>query len=135
MNTKEYLENIVDKYGLQVKNRQRELVYQRFAFCYFANSLGYKLGTIAKFINRDRSTIDNALKQAQNLLDVNDSLYAECTYLLQLELEQCPKPIRTKKTENPFVTIINKIQELPYSTESEALKQFVNENINPKKIK
>ena len=135
METKEYLENIVEKYGLQVKNRQRELVYQRFAFCYFARSLGYTLATISKLINRDHSTVDNALNQAQNLLDVNDSLYAECTYLLQLELEQCPKPIRTNKKENPFVTIINKIQELPYSPESEALKEFVNENINPKKIK
>ena len=135
MNTKEYLEQIVEKYGLQVKNRQRELVYQRFAFCYFARSLGYTLATIAKLINRDHSTVDNALNQAQNLLDVNDSLYAECTYLLQLELEQCPKPIQKNKKENPFLTLINRLFEAKDMNDIQALKEFVNENINPKKIK
>jgi hypothetical protein len=135
MNTKEYLENIVDKYGLHFKDRQRELVYQRFAFCYYARSLGYPLSTIGKFINRGHATVIHALEQAQNLLDVNDPLYAESTYYLQLDLELCPKPMRTRKKENIFVTILKRINELPYSPESESLKAFVNENINPEKIK
>ena len=135
MNTKEYLRKIVDKYGLHLKDRQRELVYQRFAFCYYARSLGYPLATIGKFINRDHGTVMHALKQAQNFLDINDSFYAECTYYLQLELELCPRPQKKIKRQNPFVTILKRINELPYSPESEALKAYVNENINPEKIK
>lgn len=135
METKQYLEQIVDKYGLHFKDRQRELVYQRFAFCYYARSLGYPLETIGKFINRDHATVMHAVKQAQNFLDVNDTLYAESTYYLQLELELCPRPQKKIKRENPFVAMIKKIHALPYSPEAEALKAYVNENIKPEKIK
>lgn len=134
MNRKKYLEGIVDKYGLHFKDRQRELVYQRFAFCYYARSLGYPLATIGKFINRGHATVIHALEQAQNLLDINDPLYAECTYYLQLDLELCPKPIRKRKKENPFVTLINRLFEARDMQDIEALKAFVNENINPKKL-
>ena len=136
MNTKEYLEYIVKKYGLHFKDRQRELVYQRFAFCYYTKSLGYPLTTIAKFVNyKDHTSVLHALEQAQNLLDTKDILYAECTYHLQMELGLCPKPIKTREKENVIVTILKRINELPYSPESEALKAFVNENINPEKLK
>jgi chromosomal replication initiation ATPase DnaA len=67
MNTETLLKAIEDEIGItlpqiQSKCRKEQLVYARRIITHYMASEGHSTGQIAKFINRDHSTISNMKK-------------------------------------------------------------------------
>ena len=73
-------------------NRQRHISIARHLFCYVAyNHYGYTLMAIARFLNKDHSTVIHSITTYQNYLDCNYKLeqkyYEQCKIILSIGAE------------------------------------------------
>ena len=70
-------------------NRQRHISIARHLFCFVAYThYGYTLMSIARFLNKDHSTVTHSITTYQNYLDCNYKLesnhYAQCKNILSI---------------------------------------------------
>jgi hypothetical protein len=59
------------KSDLKRKTRCLEWVYPRMIFCNLAYSMNYSIKTISNYIERDRTSVYNAIKTIDNLVSTN----------------------------------------------------------------
>ncbi len=133
------IRDIVKKYDLRNKSREQEYVFKRHYFCYFMRTLGYTFEEIGKYLNKGHATIINSVNMANDLIEYKDDKFSRVVYELEHELNEVDLvPVwrsNTKKKESVFLTLINRLFEARDMEDVEALKSFVNENINPKYLK
>lgn len=145
MNTIESLVEIINKYDLRRKRRFPDLCNKRFAFSYHAyHKLNLSYPQIAILLEKeDHVTIMHAVKRAIEHTENKNIAYAQHTWEIRRDLEKITFPVKKERKtnqnyklkENPFVTLINRLFEARDMQDIEALKAFVNENINPEKLK
>ena len=67
---------IVDLEGLRQINRKHYLVHQRYYLMWFLRqNTKMSLTAIGQMFNRDHSTVIHAIKQHNDLVDVDDDMY------------------------------------------------------------
>lgn len=76
-------------HDILAQNRQRAISTARHLFCYVAyKHYGYCLTAIARFLNKDHSTIIHSINTYQNYLNCNYKLeakyYAQCKNILSI---------------------------------------------------
>ncbi len=133
--TIEYLKDIVKRHDLKHKSREHEYLFKRHLFsfyCYEVLELTFE--KIGKLIGRDHGTIINARNKAQAMIETSDHKFHILTRELQNDLEFCPFPEHEKK-RNSIVTAINRVFECRDMQDVEALKAFINENVDPEYLK
>lgn len=64
--------------GIRNNSRLREIVIYRQAFCKIANSIGYKITSIANFLEKNHATVIHSIRNINNLLLVNDAEIMAC---------------------------------------------------------
>lgn len=74
--------------GIFSNSRKREVVTYRHAFCKISHSLGYKLKSIADFINKNHATVIHSIRNVDNLLKSNDFEMTRCMDELYVEMER-----------------------------------------------
>ncbi len=67
---------------LETRSRKRDLVDLRSMFCYIAVSMNFTLVSIARFINRDHTTIIHLKRKAEDLLKVDPAYRSRYNYIL-----------------------------------------------------
>lgn len=87
---KVFEDNVNVKYhdGVFSQSRKREVVTYRHAFCKISYSLGYKLKSIAEFINKNHATVLHSIRNVDNLLKSNDFEMTRCMDELYVEIEK-----------------------------------------------
>ena len=67
----------VDRYkkAAKVKSRREDLVIHHQAFCKICKDLNYGPSEIARYLNKDHSTVIYSIKKANDLLYVNDNRF------------------------------------------------------------
>jgi hypothetical protein len=85
------------KEGILTATRLREVVLYRQAFCKIGMHLGYKVTSIAEFINKNHATVIHSVRNIDNLLSVDDIDVTTCmnelytlieTYISMKEYEE-----------------------------------------------
>ena len=87
---KVFEDNVNVKYqdGVFSHSRKREVVTYRHAFCKISYSLGYKLKSIAEFINKNHATVIHSIRNVDNLLKSHDFEMTRCMDELYVEIEK-----------------------------------------------
>lgn len=141
--TEDYLKQIVKRYNLKDKTRERPVVFNRQYFCYYCKNIGLTQQRIGALLGRynykgdpDHTLAGHGYKACKNALETKDSLFINSVQEIAKELNLCPSPKNTKLNipKSPFLTVINRIFEARDMADVEALKAYINENINPNKL-
>ena len=74
--------------GVFSHSRKREVVTYRHAFCKISHSLGYKLKSIAEFINKNHATVIHSIRNVDNLLKANDYQMTRCMDEIYVDMER-----------------------------------------------
>ena len=79
-------------HDILAQNRKRPISTARQLFCYIANvHYNFTLTSIAKFLNKDHSTVIHSIHTYQNFLDCNykieSNYYAQCKNILSISSE------------------------------------------------
>lgn len=72
--------------GIHVNSRAAVIVELRHIFSHIAHKLGYNYSTIGRFLNQDHCTILHAVKNVNNMFDVNDMHYIGIYNIIQNRL-------------------------------------------------
>ena len=143
--TYEFIISLIEKYDLKNVSKAHRYSYPRFYLYNFLREFDTKLFTmkyLAELTNKDDHTaVLYGINQHKAMIDT-DATYQRYIVHIRKDLQHCPaikmnygQKIDPPIEKQPINELINRINELPYSPESEALKAFVNKNINPEKIK
>lgn len=73
--------------GILETTRLREVVLYRQAFCKIGIHLGYKVTSIAEFINKNHATVIHSIRNIDNLLSVSDVDVSTCMNELYVKIE------------------------------------------------
>lgn len=141
--TEDYLKQIVKRYDLKNKSREHEYLFNRQYFCYFAKNLGLTQQRIGALLGRynykgqpDHTLAGHSYKACKNALETKDTIFINSVQEIAKELALCPAINKTKLEipKSPFLEIINRVFEARDMADVEALKAYINENINPNKL-
>lgn len=73
--------------GITQKSREKQIMVYRQAFCKIATSLGYKVTTVAEFININHATVIHSSRTVNDLLKFNDKYMSNCMDGLYSDIE------------------------------------------------
>lgn len=91
--------NTMINHGLYNKTRELDIAIPRMYCFWFLKKKTEKTNPeIGKFLNRNQSTISNAKKTIQNIIDTDPKYIEDMVYNLVKDLPNVPDKIRSRKT-------------------------------------